>query len=79
MIETCVMRLVPILVLAIAGNGYDERCLARWLFSQASGYLISVDARQADIEQHDFRLEFERNLNRPLAVVHHFDVMAEET
>ena len=75
-VETCLVRLLSIVVGSAAGERYEEERLEAEI-AQASRDLVSVDPRQPDVAEDDRRAPLGRDGKSILAAGRLADVVAE--
>jgi hypothetical protein len=77
MVKSGAPRALYVILLTMAGNRDDERAIAAVLRPEALHDLVTIHARQADIQQHDFRVVSPGYLNGSVAVMGNSYVVSE--
>ena len=68
-VETGFVRLAAVVFLPPAGKGDEHQALALGPLAQAAANFVAIQLRQADVEQHDFRLQVQGRFEGSLAIV----------
>ena len=62
-IKACILRTLAVCGLAITRQGHQYHGLELRFLANPLGYFQAIDARQANVEQHDVRAPVERRLD----------------